>query len=52
MSSSYEYDKLKEVLKEEKGLLNSIKATSREKNSRILRLNDEYNLILSLKSTK
>ena len=38
MSSSYEFEQLKEVLKEEKlkGFLDSIKATSREKNSRII----------------
>lgn len=38
MSSSYEFEQLKEVLKEEKlkGFLDSIKASSREKNSRII----------------
>jgi hypothetical protein len=40
MSASYEFEQLKEVLKEEKmkGFLDSIKATSREKNQRIIDL--------------
>lgn len=37
-SASYEFDQLKEVLKEEKlkGFLDTIKATSREKNQRVV----------------